>query len=191
VGAGPIGIAANPLGGPASVSVFDHALVVAAAPGHTDNLTITRPQPGTLRVANLASGPYGGSAVFAGAGCAPGGARTANCAAAGVDVIRVTSADLADRVVDATGVEGSLFGGKGADTLVGGSAADVLTGGPDADVIKGMNGSDQLLARDGASDTTINCDGGNHPGSADRAVLDPLPLDPNSVVAGCETKARP
>ena len=53
-----------------------------------------------------------------------------------------------------------------------------------------MNGNDQLLARDLTSDTTINCDGGNAPGSADKADLDVLPKDPNSVVQGCETKTR-
>src|SRR5204862_6835770 len=47
-GSGPLGIAVNPVGGPASVNVFDDTLVVTAAPGHKDNLAITRPQPGTL-----------------------------------------------------------------------------------------------------------------------------------------------
>jgi hypothetical protein len=74
---------------------------------------------------------------------------------------------------------------------MGSAGVDALTGGPDPDVMKGMNGNDQLVARDGASDTTINCDGGNAPGSADRAILDPLPNDPDSVVTGCETKSPP
>jgi DNA-binding beta-propeller fold protein YncE len=190
-GSGPIGVAVNPLGGPASVSVFDDTLVVNAAPGHKDNLAITRPQPGTLRVTDFAGGAYTGSTVFAGAGCTLSGTHTANCNAAGVTLIRASSADLADKVANSTGIKGSLFGGKGPDTLLGSSGADVLTGGPDPDVMKGMNGSDQLLARDGTSDTTINCDGGNAPGAADRAFLDPLPDDPSSVVTGCETKDRP
>jgi hypothetical protein len=57
--------------------------------------------------------------------------------------------------------------------------------------MKGMNGSDLLKARDLTSDTLINCDGGiGTPGSADKADLDQLPLDPNSVVKGCESKTR-
>jgi hypothetical protein len=34
----------------------------------------------------------------------------------------------------------------------------------------------------------INCDGGNSPGHADKADLDKLPKDPDSVVKGCERK---
>ena len=41
-----------------------------------------------------------------------------------------------------------------------------------------------------ASDKTINCDGGSAPGTADKADLDVLSKDPNSVVFGCETKTR-
>jgi hypothetical protein len=53
-----------------------------------------------------------------------------------------------------------------------------------------MNGNDTLLARDLASDALINCDGGTKPGTADKADLDLLPNDPNSIVFGCETKTR-
>jgi hypothetical protein len=59
-----------------------------------------------------------------------------------------------------------------------------------ADVFKGRNGSDDLRARDLTSDRTIDCDGGNAPGGADKADLDLLPSDPNSAVIGCETKTR-
>ena len=93
-------------------------------------------------------------------------------------------------MTNSTGIKSSLFGEKGADTLVGGSNADTLTGGPDADTLIGKNGNDQLLARDLTSDTAINCDGGTAPGSADKADLDVLPKDPNSVIQGCETKTR-
>jgi hypothetical protein len=54
----------------------------------------------------------------------------------------------------------------------------------------GRNGNDDLRARDLTSDTTINCDGGNAPGGADKADLDLLPMDPNSVVTNCETTTR-
>jgi hypothetical protein len=53
-----------------------------------------------------------------------------------------------------------------------------------------MNGNDDLRARDGASDTRINCDGGSSPGTADKADLDLLPEDPDSAVTGCESKTR-
>jgi hypothetical protein len=56
--------------------------------------------------------------------------------------------------------------------------------------MKGMNGNDLLQAQDGTSDQTINCDGGNVPGAADKADLDLLPKDPNSAVTNCETKTR-
>jgi hypothetical protein len=59
-----------------------------------------------------------------------------------------------------------------------------------ADVLMGRNGNDDLRARDLTSDTTINCDGGNAPGGADKADLDLLPMDPNSVVTNCETTTR-
>jgi DNA-binding beta-propeller fold protein YncE len=189
-GSGPLGIVVNPLGGPASVSVSGKTLKVAAGLGHRDNLVVTRPLPGSLRVTNLADGAYAGSEVMAGAGCSPVDSRTAKCNASGVDRIQVSARDLGDKVVNSTGIQSSLYGDKGADTLLGGTNADVLTGGPDPDVFKGKNGSDQLFARDLSSDTAINCDGGSAPGSADKADLDLLPKDLNSKVTGCETKTR-
>ncbi len=177
-------------GGPASVSISGKTLVVTAGLGNKDNLAIARPLPGTLRVTNLASGPYTGSTLLAGAGCTLTDSQTAKCNASGVNLIRVSAGDEADKVVNSTGIRSSLFGEKGTDTLLGGSNMDTLTGGPDPDTMKGLNGNDQLLARDLTSDTTINCDGGSAPGSADKADLDTLPNDPNSRVHGCETKAR-
>ena len=44
--------------------------------------------------------------------------------------------------------------------------------------MKGMNGNDQLSPATSTSDTTINCDGGSAPGTADKADLDLLPKDP-------------
>ncbi|MGH2964620.1 MAG: beta-propeller fold lactonase family protein [Solirubrobacterales bacterium] len=189
-GSAPIGIAVNPIGGPASVSASGKTLVVTAGIGNKDNLVVTRPLPGSLRVTNLASGPFTGSAVMAGAGCTQVDGQTAKCNVNGVNLIRVSAGNEADKVTNSTGIKSSLFGEKGADTLIGGKSADTLTGGSDADTLIGKNGNDQLLARDMTSDTAINCDGGNAPGSADKADLDLLPNDPNSVVTGCETKVR-
>ncbi len=89
-------------------------------------------------------------------------------------------------MVNSTAVKSSLNGGAANDVLTGGSANDTLTGSTGADIFNGMNGNDQLLARDLASDTTINCGGG----TADKADLDLLPKDPNAAVTGCETKTR-
>jgi len=54
--------------------------------------------------------------------------------------------------------------------------------------MKGMNVDDQLRGRDLASDTTINCDAGSTPGTADRADLDPRPKD--YPASGCEMVTR-
>ena len=54
--------------------------------------------------------------------------------------------------------------------------------------MSGMNGNDELFARDLNSDTTINCDGGTTPGGADKADLDLLPKDPDSVVTTARTR---
>jgi hemolysin type calcium-binding protein len=176
--------------GTAAVSVSGSTIVVTAAAGAEDNLAITRPSASTLRVTDSPGGAYTGSGVHTGAGCTPSGDYTANCNASGITLITVSSADQTDQVVNSTAVRSSLTGGGSADTLIGGSSNDTLTGGAGADVMQGMNGNDQLLARDGTSDTTINCDGGGAPGAADRADLDLLPKDPSSAVTNCETKTR-
>jgi hypothetical protein len=174
----------------AEVKRSGSTLVVTAAPGATDNLLITQPSASTLRVSDLPSAPYSGSGIRTGTGCARSGDYTANCSSTGITKIQVSSGGGADRILDGVGVPGSLNGGPGDDTLVGGSGNDVITGGPGADSFKGRNGNDNLLARDLTSDASINCDGGSTPGSADKADLDLLPKDPDSIVAGCETKTR-
>ena len=176
----------------AEVSISGSSLVVSAAIGAKDNLTITRPSPSTLRVTDLASGPYTGSGVHTTtAGCTRSGDYTVNCNnTAGITLIRVLAADQADQVTNSTSLQSALNGGPANDALIGGFVKDTLTGAAGADVMKGMNGNDLLQARDLASDQTINCDGGGAPGAADKADLDLLPLDPNSKVTGCETKTR-
>ena len=170
----------------AAVSVSGSTLTVTAAAGAKDNLRVTRPSPSTLRVSNLAAGAYTGSGVHTGAGCTQDGDSAANCNAAGITLIQVTSGDQVDQVVNSTTIKSSISGGAANDVLTGGSAADTLTGGAGTDTFTGMDGNDQLFARDLTSDTTINCGGG----SADKADLDLLPKDPNAAVTGCETKTR-
>ena len=174
--------------GKASVSVQGTALVVAAAPGAKDNLAITRPSRFTFRVTDFPSAGYTGSVVHAGPGCTPRGDYTANCPASGITPVLpvlVTSGDRADKVVNSSGLPGSLYGEGGDDVLIGGPDRDILKGGPGTDAMRGLHGNDLLRARDGASDERIDCGRGSDFGDLDR-----LPKDPNSKVNGCETKTR-
>jgi CSLREA domain-containing protein len=177
----------------AAISRSGSTLVVTAAPGAKDNLQITKPTASTIRVSDAPSGIYTGSGVHAvsGSGCVPSGDYVANCGAAGVALVKVLSGDQIDRVTNSTAFPSALNGGAANDVLTGGSANDTLTGGSGADTMKGKNGNDTLAARDNASDALIDCDGGNKPGTADKAILDALPKDPDSIVHGCETKVRP
>jgi len=172
----------------AAVAVSNSSLVVSAASGAKDNLVVTRPSSTILRVTDLASGPYTGSGVHTGAGCTRVGDYTADCTASTITL--VASGDRADRITNSTAIPSSLNGGSGNDELIGGASNDTITGAAGADSMRGMNGNDSLLARDLASDAAINCDGGTTAGATDTSDLDLLPLDPNSVVTGCETKTR-
>ena len=101
-------------------------------------------------------------------------------------MIQVTAGDQTDKVTNSTALRSSLFGGVGSDVLTGGSASDTLNGAAGADVFNGMGGNDDIRARDLTSDTTIDCGAG----TADKADLDLLPMDPNTAVIGCETRTR-
>jgi hypothetical protein len=177
----------------AAISRSGSTLIVTAAPGAKDNFKITRPSASTIQVSDAPGGPYTGSGVHTvvGSGCARISDYAANCNAAGISTIKVSSGALNDRITNATSLIGNLLGGPANDILNGGSAHDALTGGTGADSFRGMNGNDTLFARDSASDTLIDCDGGTTPGSNDKAFLDALPNDPDSIVHGCETKSRP
>ena len=136
---------------------------------------------------------YTGSVVAPGAGCqfyygydVIDHDRAVYCyAPGGITRIIASVRDQSDRVVNATALPSSLYGGAGGDTLIGGSAKDTLGGRPGADVLKGLGGNDLLSARDLRSDTTIDCGAGS-----DKADLDLLPKDPDSKVTDCETKTR-
>jgi len=177
----------------AAISRSGSTLIVTAAPGAKDNINITKPSASTIRVSDSPSGIYTGSGVHAvsGSGCVPSGDYVANCGAPGVALVKVLSGDQIDRVTNSTAFPSALNGGAANDVLTGGSANDTLTGGSGADTMKGKNGNDTLAARDNASDALIDCDGGNKPGTADKAILDALPNEPDSIVHGCETKVRP
>jgi lysophospholipase L1-like esterase len=179
-------VAPSAIAASGTVDVTGPNLTVVAAPGAKDNLEISRPSSSRLQVTDFPSGVHSGSPIHAGASCAQTGTKQVSCVATGVKRIQVSAGDLPDRVVNSTGIPSALDGGAANDILIGGSAADTLTGGPAPDVLKGLGGNDQLLLHDGVSDETIDCGAGN----ADFAVLDRLPLDPNTVVKGCETKER-
>lgn len=179
-------VAPSAIAASGTVDVTGPNLTVVAAPGAKDNLEISRPSSSRLQVTDFPSGVHSGSPIHAGARCAQTGTKQVSCVATGVKRIQVSAGDLPDRVVNSTGIPSALDGGAANDILIGGSAADTLTGGPAPDVLKGLGGNDQLLLHDGVSDETIDCGAGN----ADFAVLDRLPLDPNTVVKGCETKER-
>jgi hypothetical protein len=168
----------------ASVRVSGKTLLVSAPPDVKDNLRISRPSGSKLRVTDYPSGSYTGSRVDVGAGCTQSGHHTANCHGE-IARVRVIARNRADKVVNSTGVRSSLLGGGAKDTLIGGRNKDTLIGGPGADVMKGRKGSDLVRARDGASDKRISCGVGT-----DKADLDLLPKDPNSMVSGCENKTR-
>lgn len=174
----------------AEVKVSGSTVVVTAAGTSKDNFRISQPAPDTIRVTDAPSGSFTGSGIHVGAGCTTSGDSTANCDAAGVNLLKVTAASAPDKVTNLTSVPSTLLGGPASDILIGGAANDSLDGGTGADTFKGMNGNDKLLAHDLASDTAINCDGGTTPGGADKANLDLLPKDPDSIVHGCETKSR-
>jgi len=166
------------------VSVSSPILNVTGAPGTADNLAVSRPSDSTLRLSDLASGPYTGSGVWAGEGCTPSVEGAGDCSEA-IALVRVTAGGHDDQVVNSTPVPSTLYGGAGEDALQGGSANDILNGGPGADMMKGLSGDDVLRTDDLSSDQTIHCGRGT-----DKAYLDKLPKDPDSVVKGCETKIR-
>jgi hypothetical protein len=177
----------------AAISRSGSTLIVTAAPGAKDNLRITQPSASAIQISDAPSGTYTGSGVHtvAGSGCTRMNDYVASCNAAGVNTVKVTSGAQTDKVTNMTAIPSTLIGGAAADVLTGGSANDTLNGGTGADSFKGMNGNDILLARDGASDALIHCEGAYVPNPADKAVLDALPNDPDSIVHGCETKLRP
>ena len=158
--------------------------------GATDSVIISRPTTGTLRVTDFPSGPYAGSGIHVGTGCTRTGDYGANCSATGITLIQASTGNDNDALLNSTGIKSSLNGGPQDDEVTGGAADDTLTPGPGVDTVRGMNGNDQIFARDFVSDALINCDGGTTPGHADKADLDFLPADPNTVVIGCETKTR-
>lgn len=170
----------------AEVKRSGNALLITAATGAKDNLLISRPSPSAVKVTDLPAGAYTGSGVHTGPGCNRQGDYTAICQAGPIQSMTVNSGSGMDRVRNTTALPSTIKGGAGNDALVGGPSADRLIGGGGADLFQGGGSSDSLFARDLTSDSVIDCGGG----AADKADLDLLPKDPNSIVNGCEAKTR-
>jgi hemolysin type calcium-binding protein len=177
----------------ALVEVSGSKIVVTAAVGATDSFTVTKPTATQFQVSDFSSNVIHPSGVHVGPGCTRISDYAARCGAAGIASVKVSAGKARDRVENVSApVPIAINGGDGDDVLIGGTRDDTITGGPGADVMRGGAGNDTLLARDQTSDTAIRCDGGSGvPGHADKAVLDQLPKDPNSIVIACETKKRP
>jgi hypothetical protein len=139
-------------------SVLVHTLVVDAAPGEANLMTVTR-EAGAVVTGDA------GVAPVAGKGCATAAAGTVRCATPGrADVVRVDATirlgDRDDRLTvtgdvvatveagegaDAVTSPGITEGGPGDDTLTGTEGDDGLGGGPGDDVLFGLGGDDDLV----------------------------------------------
>ena len=112
----------------AEVRVSGSTLIVTAAAGAKDNISISRPSASVLRVSDFPAGPYTGSGVHTGPGCTPSGDYTANCSASGITLVKVMAGDQTDKVANWTTVKSWLDGEAASDVLSGGSAKDTLIG---------------------------------------------------------------
>lgn len=122
-----------------TVRVEDDTLVYAGDAGDPVNVTISQ-AGGSLRL------DENGSRITAeGEGCtvSAGGYR-ADCRAAGIAKIRVTTGDHGSDVRVRAALPAEITGGAGDDLLVGGPGDDAIDGGPGQDVIAGGGGADVL-----------------------------------------------
>ncbi|MCA1683541.1 MAG: calcium-binding protein, partial [Actinobacteria bacterium] len=145
---------------------------------------------------DIISGANGNDTLDGGAGAddlSGGGATDTATYASSTDPVTVTIDGIANDGGTAdyngtrrddvkTDVE-NLIGGPKADSLSGNAGANTITGGLGADTLRGLDGNDVLKAFDGVVDTSIDCDGGASPGSADSATIDATDPAPS----GCET----
>ena len=170
---------------------IESVLAIDAAPGAKDNVVITHPLPGIRfgsRTSRAARSPAPDStparAALPSVNQRPSAPRRPSAGSGS----RQRIGPIASSTRPASGARCSA-----AAEATRRSAGGAPTASPEdqgADTLRGMNGNDLLNARDQDADAVLNCDEGSHPGAADGAELDPLPLDPNSGISGCEVKAR-
>lgn len=85
-----------------------------------------------------------------------------------------------DHTFEGRGGSDVMNGGAGNDSLIGAAGRDSLTGGSGIDSLLGGDDDDQIFARDGNSETTVDCGAGT-----DSAQIDGLTAV--DATAGCET----
>jgi Ca2+-binding RTX toxin-like protein len=99
----------------------------------------------------------------------------------GADTIRdALTASTVDHTFEGRAGSDVMNGGLGNDSLAGGDGGDTLTGGAGIDSLLGGGGDDQLFARDGISETTVDCGTGT-----DSAQIDGVTAA--DAATGCET----
>jgi Ca2+-binding RTX toxin-like protein len=132
---------ATPQAHAGTASVDGGVLRFVAAPGETNDITVTA--AGGLTDAT-------GPPVTAGANCVPAG-NGVQCA--GVTRIALELGDQADRVRPlAAAISMQANGGDGNDTLEGSDITDELDGGQGSDTIDGRGGADTIEAGPGCAD---------------------------------------
>jgi Ca2+-binding RTX toxin-like protein len=138
-----------------------NTLLVTAAPGEDNSLTITQTASGFTVDEN------GAATMTSGAGCGAGpGPNTAACPGAGVSQLSITLGDADDDVTVAAPTNAVILGGTGNDRLEGGGGQDVVDGQDGVDTVLGGVGDDTLTG--GPGDDLLDPGPG---GSADRDVL--------------------
>ncbi|MCA2220855.1 calcium-binding protein [Nonomuraea aurantiaca] len=122
-------------------SLFTGNLIVSAAQGKVNNITISTDAFGNVLVSDT------GDVMRADGGdCTRVTANQVRCQ--GVTVVRVFAGDLDDTITNNSAVSTQLFGEAGRDTFRGGSGSDGITGGTGDDTAFG-NGGDDFFQADG------------------------------------------
>ena len=116
---------------------YSEELVVRAAPGEANRLTVARGAAGELQVMDV------DASLRAGPGCTAVGPQRVDCPTSSHSLTAfVFAGDGNDTVSSLVAV--NVDGGSGDDRLVGSPGADVLYGGKGRDVLRGEDGDDAL-----------------------------------------------
>jgi RTX calcium-binding nonapeptide repeat (4 copies) len=116
---------------------YSEELVVRAAPGEANRLTVARGAAGELQVLDV------GASLRAGPGCTAVAAQEVECPTSSPSLTAFVFAGGGDDTVSSS-VGVNVDGGRGDDRLVGSPAADVLYGGRGRDVLRAGDGDDAL-----------------------------------------------
>lgn len=154
----------------ATVSVEGDALLVSAAPGEYNAITVA-PEglpglPPSLAVSDVGATPSAGRGCLA--ALTP---DRVTCSAGAVARIEVDLGDGDDSATLLSVLPSRILGGEGDDELTGGPGADLLDGGNGSDYADGGAGNDTILMRDKRVDS-VECGAGRDRVRAE--VLDTL-----------------